>query len=323
VTPIEQIAVRATYARGFRAPGPGEKGNSGVTFFTSAPPDPARCSVTNLPSDCGAGNAFGALQGNSSLSPEKSEAFGAGIVLQPIKSASVSADWYKITRKDYILGGGVFNVIRGPVQTAFPTLPGPIIGIIGPYLNLAKDVTSGLEFDAQAKHDFGEIGTFSFHGTETHLIYYDVCGFFGPACLDVSGTHGPSGISGNTGTPKDRGQGIFALDRGPYEAGFTLNYVSGYSLADPSTGHAGLGQAGGCRSGWYSACRVASFTDVDLFGHYDLTKKLQINGHILNVLDKDAPFDPEANYGVKNYSSNWAQQGAVGRFFQVGMKYLF
>jgi len=234
-------------------------------------------------------------------------------VLQPIKSASLSADWYKITRRDYILGGAVFSVIRGPVQSAFPTLPGPIIGIIGPYENLGKDVTSGLEFDAQARHDFSWIGTISFHGTWTHLIYYELCGLFAAApgqCLNVAGTHGPSGISGNTGTPRDRAQAIVALDRGPYEAGFTLNYVSGYSLADPTTFNDGLGQPGGCRSAWYASCRVASFTDVDLFGHYDLTRKLQINAHILNVLDKDAPFDPEANYGVKNYSSNWAQQGA-------------
>jgi iron complex outermembrane receptor protein len=68
---------------------------------------------------------------------------------------------------------------------------------------------------------------------------------------------------------------------------------------------------------------IASFTDVDLFGHYDLTKKLQIDVHILNVFDRDAPFDPQAQYGQNNYSVNWAQQGAVGRFFQVGMKYTF
>jgi iron complex outermembrane receptor protein len=335
-TPIEQIALRGTYSRGFRAPGPGEKGKSGVTFFTSLPtdniPNPAngltRCGVTGLPSDCGAGTGFGAISGNPNLQPEKSEAYDLGIVLQPIPSVSLSADWYKIRRKDYILGGVAFTLVRGPVQAAFPNLLGPIIGIVGPYENVGLDATSGLEFDAQGRHEFAGLGTFSLHGTWTHLIYYDFCGGNFPGvpangCVDVAGTHGPSGISGNTGTPKDRGQAIISFDRGPYEAGFTINYVSGYSLADPTTANFGLGQTGGCRSAWYAKCRVASFTDVDLFGHYDLTKKLQINGHIMNILDKDAPFDPEANYGVKNYSSNWAQAGAVGRFFQVGMRYVF
>lgn len=333
ITPIEQVALRGTYSRGFRAPGPGEKGKSGVTFFTTLGTDPARCqpgnpAFPNQPNDCGAGTGFGAISANPNLQPEKSEAYDLGIVLQPIKAVSVSADWYKIRRKDYILGGVIFSTVRGPVQSAFPNFPGPVIGIIGPYENVGLDATSGLEFDAQGKQEIQNIGVFTLHGTWTHLIYYDFCGGNFPGvpangCVDVSGTHGPSGISGNTATPKDRGQAIFAFDRGPYEAGFALNYVSGYSLADPTTGNFGLGQPGGCRSAWYSLCRVASFTDVDLFGHYDLTKKLQINAHILNVMDKDAPFDPEANYGVKNYSSNWAQQGAVGRFFQAGLRYVF
>jgi len=328
LTPIEQVALRGTYARGFRAPGPGEKGHSGVTFFESAPSDPLRCPFTNQPSDCGGSSAgiFGAVTGNPDLKPERSEAYNLGIILQPVKWASVSVDWYKIRRNDYIYSGPA-GFVRGPVQSAFPNLPVPIIGSVGPYANLGQDVTSGLEFDAQARHDIAEIGTFGFHGTWTHLIYYRLCGaiIFSPTtgCLDVAGTHGPSVISGNTGTPKNRGQAILYFDRGPYEAGFTINYVGGYSLADPSLGADGLGTPGGCLSPWYASCMIASFTDVDLFGHYDLTKKLQIDVHILNVFDRDAPFDPQAQYGQNNYSVNWAQQGAVGRFFQVGMKYTF
>jgi iron complex outermembrane recepter protein len=328
VTPIEQISVRGTYARGFRAPGPGEKGNSGVTFFTTLPSDSARCPTTHLPTDCASATGFGALVGNSSLSPEKSEAYSGGVILEPIKSISVSADWYRIRRNNYILGGLANQIIRGPVQPAFPTLPGPVLGIVGPYANLGHDQTSGLEFDAQIKHDFGEIGTASSHITWTHLIYYDLCGINYPGippngCVDVAGTHGPSGISGNTGTPKDRGEGIFSFDRGPYEGGFQINYVSGYSLADPSFGANGLGQPGGCLDPWFPGCHISSFTDVDLFGHYDVNKKFQVNAHILNVFDRDAPLDPQANYTAKNYSSNWAQQGAVGRFYQIGARYVF
>jgi iron complex outermembrane receptor protein len=331
LTPIEQVALRGTYSKGFRAPGPGEKGDSGVTFFQNLPSDPARCPFTHLPTDCGGGPAqgFGATTGNSSLQPEKSEAYGAGIVLQPVKWASVSADWYKIIRTNYIFGGAS-SLIRGSPTSDFPNLPGPVIGVVSPYQNLGKDVTSGLEFDAQARHELPGYGTLSFHGTWTHLFYYNLCGAFGTAfveslaCVDVAGTHGPQQISGNTGTPKDRGQAIFAWDQGPYEAGFNINYVSGYDLTDPSVGANGPpSQPGNCLSGWYTPCRVASFTDVDLFGHYDLTKRLQISGHILNVLDKDAPFDPQAQYGRLNYSANWAQQGGIGRFFQVGLRYAF
>jgi len=329
LTPIEQIALRGSYSRGFRAPGPGEKGNSGTTFFEGAPTDTIRCPVTHLPTDCGSApgaGIFGAVTSNPGLSPEISEAYNLGVVLEPIKSVSVSVDWYKIARKDYIYNGPS-SFIRGPVQAAFPTVPGPIIGVEGPYLNLGKDVTSGLEFDAQAKHEFDPLGTLGMRVTWTHLIYYDMCGVFPfsptAGCLDIAGTHGPQVISGNTGTPKDRGNATFTIDRGPAQGGFNINYVSGYALSDPSLGFFGLGQPGGCFDTWIPSCHVSSFTDVDLFGHYDVTKSFQINGHILNIFDRDAPFDPQAQYDQNNYSVNWAQQGAVGRFFQVGLRYTF
>jgi iron complex outermembrane recepter protein len=326
VTPIPQIAIRGTYGRGFRAPGPGERGpNSAVTFFSAIGADSARCPTTGLPSDCGSASAAAEVRGSGGLSPEKSETYTLGLVLEPIKAVSISADWYKIRRKDGIISdfsSAVF--IRGPVQAAFPTLPGPIVALVAPYKNLGLDDTSGLEFDFQAKHDFAPIGVFSIHGTWTHLIQDLYCPSPNlDSCVEVAGTHGPTGISGNTATPKDRGQAILALDRGPYEAGFTLNYVSGYSLADPTIGAFGLNQPGGCLNPWYTSCRIASYTDVDLFGSYSLSKAFSVTGHILNVFDRDAPFDPQANYGEKNYNSAFAQQGAVGRFFEVGFKYLF
>jgi iron complex outermembrane receptor protein len=329
LTPIRQIALRGTYSRGFRAPGPGEKGDSGVTFFETAPSDPIRCPVTHLPSDCGnapGGAVFGAVTGNPQLQPERSEAYDLGIVLEPIKSVSVSADWYKIRRTDYIYNGPSSTFIRGPSEPPFPNLPGPIIGVAGPYVNLGSDVTSGLEFDARAKQEIQPIGTFSMQVTWTHLIYYDYCGLtfggvFTPGCVDIVGSHGPEVISGNTGTPKDRGNAVFSLDRGPYELGFTVNYVSGYKHTDPTLGVFG-DAATGCFVTWVS-CHVGSFTDVDLFGHYDLSKQLQVSLHVLNLFDRDAPFDPEAQYGQNNYSVNWAQQGAVGRFYQVGLRYTF
>jgi iron complex outermembrane receptor protein len=138
----------------------------------------------------------------------------------------------------------------------------------------------------------------------------------------VAGTHGPTGISGDTGTPKDRAQGTFGVTVGPAEVGVIVNYVAGYANTDPSIGAGGPGQ-GGCLNAWFTPCHIASFTDWDLFSHYDLTKQFQVTGHILNLFNRDAPFDPQAAYGTRNYNSAFAQQGAIGRFFEVGFRYLF
>ena len=320
--PFEAVVLRGTYSRGFRAPGPGEKGHSGVTFFTTAPPDPLRCPTTALPSDCGGGSARPDVVGNPLLKPEKSENYTLGIVLQPIRQVSLSVDWWEIRRTDEIeLQFADTALIRGPVQAAYPTLPGPIVSFAAPYLNLGVDEPKGLDFDLQTKFELGAAGTVGFDLAYTHLISQWICQTSDPTtCVDVAGTHGPSGISGDTGTPRNRSQATLDYGQGPAEVGLTLNYVSGYSNTDPTIGFGGPNN-GGCMNSWYTHCYISSFTDFDLFGRYQVTKNLLLNAHVLNLFNTLAPFDPQAATGYKNYNSAFAEQGAIGRFFELGLKF--
>jgi iron complex outermembrane receptor protein len=76
-----------------------------------------------------------------------------------------------------------------------------------------------------------------------------------------------------------------------------------------------------CLDAWFVGCHAASFTDIDAFGHFNATKQLELSAHVLNLFNKPAPFDPQAGYGKSNYNCAFAQQGAIGRFFEVGFKY--
>jgi len=42
---------------------------------------------------------------------------------------------------------------------------------------------------------------------------------------------------------------------------------------------------------------------------------------VLNLFITAAPFDPQAAYNQSNYNMAFAQQGAIGRFFELGLKY--
>ncbi len=322
--PLDQITFRGTWARGFRAPGPGEFGNSGVTFFTSIPSDPDRCTITHLPTDCGSGTGAGVVAGSRALQAEKSDSYSLGIVLQPIRQISFAIDWWRIRRTGEItadFGNAVF--LRGPVQAAYPTLPGPIIGIAGPYANLGSDTPTGIDFELHGKYELlvGQIGV---DATYTHLISQKICSAPDDpsSCVYVDGTHGPSGISGDTGTPRNRS--VVTVDYGVagFEGGVTMNYVSGYVNTDPTLGVTGP-QAGGtgCLNAWYTPCYIGSFTDWDLFARYDITKHFNVNAHVLNAFDAKAPFDPQAAYGTRNYNNAFAQQGAIGPFFELGVKW--
>ena len=43
---------------------------------------------------------------------------------------------------------------------------------------------------------------------------------------------------------------------------------------------------------------------------------------MVNLFNRLAPWDPYT-YGATNYNNTWHQDGAVGRFMKVGLRYRF
>ena len=70
-----------------------------------------------------------------------------------------------------------------------------------------------------------------------------------------------------------------------------------------------------------NGCRLASFTTVDLTARWKPTAKLEISGSIQNLFDRVPPLDP-LTYGAAGYNP-LDYSGAVGRYYNVGMKYKF
>jgi iron complex outermembrane receptor protein len=70
---------------------------------------------------------------------------------------------------------------------------------------------------------------------------------------------------------------------------------------------------------------VHSFTDIDLYAQYALTKNFSVHGSVLNLLGTDPPLDLTTYGETANLPYNPAmhQSGAVGRFFNVGATYTF
>ena len=323
--PIDMLSFRGTYQTGFRAPGAGERGHSGVEYFEGEGVDPLRCPITGLPDDCGSGQIAGVNGANPNLKPEKSRAVTVGIVFQPLRQTSLAVDWWQIKRTNEIIGGvGTPVIIRGPVQAAYPTAPGPILEELAPYENVGSDEPKGIDFDLNTVFNFGAIGHLDVVASYSHLISQVYCGFASGApgaCADVVGTHGPTSISGNTGTPANRANVTVSWGQPTWEGGITMNYVSGMTDTDPITSLDNGEALNTCLQSWVPGCYTKAFYDFDLFGHYDIWKGLQVNLHILNVFNQQAPYDYQAAYGQSNYNNAFEQAGAIGRFFEVGFKY--
>jgi iron complex outermembrane recepter protein len=339
VKPVSQLLLRATYQEAFRAPGPGESGDSASFGFTN----------------------IGILTiGNPDLQPEEAQAYTFGVVYEPVRGTNVSIDYYLIDRDNEIVAAdqavvvgdlpvnGVPNSqIPGRVPNSFLYYDedGDLATISAPFVNANKTKTDGIDIDLRQRFELGTAGTLTATLLWTHVFSFEREVPGGDA-FEYVGTHGPYVLSAAGGTPADRGRLQLTWDYNALSITGSINYVSSmdmidhkgetlanhedgtwgtttgegsYFVADPAGKVCGVYNPDGTvRNG----CKVDAFTTVDLRGTYRYGKAWEFNAGIRNLLDKKAPFDPYT-YGGLNYNPVFHQQGAVGRAYSVGLRYSF
>jgi len=321
-TPLPQVALRGTYARGFRAPGIAEAGNSGTGSATTAPVDPLRCPYTNRPSDCGFGYAAVLSVSNPALKPEKSRSYTIGIVLEPVKHMNLTFDYYNIRRDDEIVPAplGMEAPVRG-VQQPGTDYPGPIIYYPQPYVNAANSQTSGYDASLHVELPLGGMGKLTFGLDANYVITSDqtfIDPVNGTQTYRYAGTAGPTAVGGAVGTPRTRGSFTTDWTRGPLSLGATVNYRGPMKGIDESTSGDTCLQL----SADNPHCYIASFTYLDLYGEYGFSDHLRFTGTITNLTNRLAPLNT-ITYGGFNYNPSLDQAGAVGRFYQVSVRYRY
>jgi iron complex outermembrane receptor protein len=361
-SPIHDLTFRGTWGKGFRAPSIPET-NSGLAFGAGAIPDPVLCpggnakAVGAFPSQCVVG-ITGIQVGNPLLKPEKTTNFTLGFIFEPSKAFNVSVDYYDIKVNQDIVStfeagglgiGGLTQLQRlGPLvtlpevinangTTALRQTPVPLITYNAyPYVNATQSETNGIDVDLRSQFDLGVAGNLSAELSYTRTLVFkeEALG----VDYELAGTQGPSGISGDTGNPKNRGTFTLTWDKGPVSLTGAVNYIGGWSVTDPSSGQFTCAQAiyGNSTSEYGpkfqsgapfpgSYCHVATFVDVDVTGRYQFTDHLSAHIAVTNLLDKPPSFD-DVTYGGGGgaaYSAGLEQIGAVGRFFVVGATYKF
>ncbi len=320
-TILPQLALRGTFARGFRAPSIAEGGNSGTGTATLAPLDAARCSYTNKPSDCGQGFAAVQSSGNPNLKSEKSKSYTLGLVAEPIKRVSLTFDYFNIRRDNEIVSLPLDQSVpvRG-VQQPGTSYPGPILYYPTPYVNAAYSTTSGLDAALHTEFSLGDLGKLSTALSGTYLLQSEqtfIDPLAGNATYSYAGTVGPTVVGGAVGTPRSRGTFTIDWTRGPVSVGTTVNYRSQMRGVDESNGP-------GCiqLSATNPHCYVASFTYMDMYAQWFQNDHLQYNLTVSNVTNRLPPLDT-ATYGGTNYNPSLDQAGAVGRFYELGLRYKY
>lgn len=310
---LPTVALRASYAGGFRAPSLTEISTSSVTAFTTIT-DPRRC-ITGDEPDCGRTVAI-LLQNGDRLQPEKTKSGNVGIVWDITKSASLSLDYFNIRRKNEIsylsinailanesATSGIYanRVIRGAATG--DGLPGPIQALRDFFFNGGKTEINGFDADLRWNFGLGQWGKLSNRLAGTYYGNYKQAPDPTSDLIDYAGWQ----------VPRVRAQGSTNWEFRDWDVGLIGNYVRGYNVSyDPRYACTDVNPF------VPTVCRVGSNFTVDSSIQYRGIKNLTLGLLVRNVANRKPPLDPISSYGV-NFD-NFAYQG---RYYTVTANYQF
>lgn len=222
-SPVSDVTFRVTRSRDIRAPNLAELYQTNQTSTTSIT-DPLR------------GNASTTIaqvtQGNLGLDPEKSDAWGLGVVLKPrfLPGFGASVDFYRLHIKDAVSTPNAQTVVNQCAQgnTLFCSqiarnAAGVITQTTVQPVNLAKQIAKGLDFEMSYRSNlFG--GDLLLRGLATrYLKNYSADGITAP--VDTVGTNGLNGTA-RTSLPKWRYLASIGWDKDPLSLTLTARGFS-------------------------------------------------------------------------------------------------
>lgn len=326
--PLDVLALRGTYARGFRAPGITENSPTSISAFGGAVVnDNARCAGTGVAtSNCIGVTPTFVQRGNPNLEPEKSRSTTLGAVWDITPKSNVAIDWWQIKRTGLpviedtqsAIDAGHFT--RDPATATTPLDPGNILSAFVQFVNSAQSITRGVDMEGKTRWDLGSgWGRVTGTITWTHLLVQRVVDADGTV-HNYAGTHGNCDITNCIGSPRDKISVAGSWDVGRWRVGANVNYRGPMSFR-AEAGQPCYSTEIGAAVDYPSDCKLKSFTTLDLAAAWRLNDKTEIFGSIANVFDKKPPLD-YMTYGAIGYNP-LDYSGAIGRMFRVGLKHRF
>jgi iron complex outermembrane recepter protein len=325
--PAKQLLLRGSWGKGFRAPSLSELYTPQTTGVSSPGlNDPARCATTSSSNDCG--TQFTLLNGgNANLKPEESTNKTLGIVFEPTDRISLAIDAFAVDLKNTIIFGVQPSAIlanpaafpglitRGPVDPAFPALPGPITQIVATDLNLGQTKVQGIDIDVKGRFPAKEFGTFTAGLTGTLITKYMIQNTDG-TFSSIKGMVSPIANGAGGVIPVWRHYLYLNLKTANWNHTVSQNFQSSYTdvlgtLEDP-TDPAFMGTR-----------TVKYYATYNVQTAYIGFKDWRLALGIKNLLDTKPPY---TNAGGQNYFQAGYDPGYVdprGRFLYTSVTYRF
>ncbi|GJI98521.1 TonB-dependent receptor [Duganella caerulea] len=308
-SPIPQLALRSTYAEGFRAPSLPELHAGNTNGYTKVL-DPKRCPVfTAGNDDCERYVAY-TTGANPDIKAEKSRSLTVGFVAEPVPGWSLSVDAYHIKRRDELSTISASYLLENEAKFADRIVRNPVSGKLDHLslitANLSSTQTRGVDVDARGSFTVGNWGRVSLTASYNRMNSYE--------STDVPGND-PVDYVGYYLQPKNRGRAGVAWDRGPWDASVNWNYVGGYSVkSTPDT-------ACSFQAANPQLCDVHSWLTASAYIGYKGFRNLELSLSVQNLANKEAPMDASQLAYLQGYGTSYHSQ--LGRYVQLTANYKF
>ncbi|WP_348695233.1 TonB-dependent receptor [Duganella fentianensis] len=257
-TLADSVAMRGTYARGFRAPGLTQVTPGGAQFFLSGIWDRRRCEADmETPKngatevDC-AKSAAGTGGANPDLVPEKSKSYSIGLVISPTANLDMTIDMWRIRKTGEVILGSAWdalknedsnpgNVIRDPNPVNWVTdangkvIPnsGPLLMVKEPWINQGASEVRGIDLEVRHRKNLGDWGTFNTKVSTTYTSHYSIAAHEGDIEHNLAGSSAGLtdwAISSGMDMPRWKSNLTASWARGDHALTATVNYIGPISL---------------------------------------------------------------------------------------------
>lgn len=240
---------------------------------------------------------------NPDLKPEKSKQFSAGIAFEPVKDATISLDYWRITKTDVIsdLSGKI--ILENPTRYASYIVRDPVDDY--PTLILKKEnqgglKTSGIDLDGRWRSAASSAGRFGLNFSGTYVIEYKRQ--FGPAepYLENAGRFLQDQV-----IQRWRHRVSADWDFGPLGLTLGNSYFSRYTDDSylPDT----------------EPRKVKAYSLWDMSGNYKFSKQFSVRAGMQNLLNTAPPFSNQSYYFLSTFDPTYTDPR--GRSYYVSFSY--
>ena len=310
--PNKELMLRGSAGTGFRAPTISELYRPISYGSASASPTDPVCVKAGLsPTDC-SGQPPVTRYSNPNLKPEKSKQASFGVVFEPLKSVSVSLDYWNIRKTDVISDIGIQTIINNQAKYG-KLVTRDEFGELITNIDLRKEnqgelKTSGLDLEASWRGSNTAFGRFGLNFSGTYVLEYKRQFGAGEPFENNVGR-----FLNDQVIQRWRHRASIDWDMGPF--GVTLGNTYYSSYADQSTiFNPVTNKPADPRT-------VKAYSLFDVSGSWKVDKSMRVRVGIQNLLDTQPPFSNQDQYFLATYDPTYTDPR--GRTFYASLSYSF